>query len=159
MLLKRGKHGPAIFGEATLQGFELSKACNPICPLLVETQRDGKQDQEENRLHGAYLDPFNDGTPAFANGKSRRQDNFRPEFANMKILSLKTAKARGLKRYFTGKPCKHGHVAERRTANRVCMECRRLYDKSPEGRKWRRLYQQSPKFHFLPDAKGKALIF
>ncbi len=26
-------------------------------------------------------------------------------------------------RYFTGKPCKHGHLAPRRTANGGCMEC------------------------------------
>jgi hypothetical protein len=28
------------------------------------------------------------------------------------IISCKEAKARGLKRYFTGKPCKRGHIAE-----------------------------------------------
>ena len=33
------------------------------------------------------------------------------------------AKARGLKRYFTGKPCKHGHVTFRLTSNGVCNEC------------------------------------
>jgi hypothetical protein len=33
------------------------------------------------------------------------------------------AKALGLKRFFTGKPCKHGHVAERGLSNPGCMEC------------------------------------
>lgn len=29
----------------------------------------------------------------------------------------------GKNRYFTGKPCKHGHVCERHTHNRVCVDC------------------------------------
>lgn len=32
----------------------------------------------------------------------------------------------GLTRYFSGSPCKHGHVAERAVRNRECCECRRL---------------------------------
>jgi 5-methylcytosine-specific restriction endonuclease McrA len=33
------------------------------------------------------------------------------------------AKAAGLKRYFTGKPCKHGHIAERLVSCGLCVEC------------------------------------
>jgi hypothetical protein len=33
------------------------------------------------------------------------------------------ARTRGLKRYFTGEPCKHGHVAERWVANSGCTVC------------------------------------
>mgnify|MGYP005815453345 CR=1 FL=1 len=33
------------------------------------------------------------------------------------------AKALGLKRYNTGKPCKHGHVADRLVSNNSCLEC------------------------------------
>lgn len=33
------------------------------------------------------------------------------------------AKARGLKRYFTGKPCKNGHVDERATNSGHCVAC------------------------------------
>lgn len=40
----------------------------------------------------------------------------------MEIITRKEAIAQGLKRYFTGKPCKHGHVSER-TINRNCVEC------------------------------------
>jgi hypothetical protein len=32
---------------------------------------------------------------------------------------------RRLSRYFTGKPCKHGHVAERTVSNSRCVECAR----------------------------------
>jgi hypothetical protein len=41
----------------------------------------------------------------------------------MRKISRKTAKARGLKRYFTGMPCPNGHVAERHVANRTCITC------------------------------------
>jgi len=35
----------------------------------------------------------------------------------------KEAKALGLVRYRTGKPCKNGHVAYRRVSDRTCVEC------------------------------------
>ncbi len=44
----------------------------------------------------------------------------------MKLISLKEAKALGLKRYCTGKACLKGHVEERNVASRACMECARL---------------------------------
>lgn len=36
------------------------------------------------------------------------------------------AMLRGKKHYWTGKPCKRGHIAGRYINNGVCMECRRL---------------------------------
>lgn len=36
------------------------------------------------------------------------------------------AKAKGLKRYHTGQPCKYGHVADRLVSNHSCVECQRL---------------------------------
>ena len=33
------------------------------------------------------------------------------------------AKAQGATRYYTGQPCKHGHVAERQTSNATCVVC------------------------------------
>jgi hypothetical protein len=47
------------------------------------------------------------------------------------IVSRKDARAAGLKRYFTGKPCKRGHVAERWIITRSCAVC--LLE---HGRKW-----------------------
>ena len=38
------------------------------------------------------------------------------------IYSRKTARERGLKNYFTGEPCKNGHVAERKIGG-DCREC------------------------------------
>jgi 5-methylcytosine-specific restriction endonuclease McrA len=39
------------------------------------------------------------------------------------IVTRAEAKAAGLPRYFTGKPCPHGHVVERLTANGTCRLC------------------------------------
>jgi hypothetical protein len=40
-----------------------------------------------------------------------------------KIITRKEAIALGLSRYFTGKPCKRGHVTERCVGNALCIEC------------------------------------
>ena len=45
----------------------------------------------------------------------------------MEIISRKEAKEKGLSFYFTGKPCKHGHIAKRRIANNLCVACQRIY--------------------------------
>lgn len=42
------------------------------------------------------------------------------------IVSRKQALALGLTHYFTGKPCKQGHLSKRSTAHRNCLECHRL---------------------------------
>ena len=44
------------------------------------------------------------------------------------------AMALGLKLYFTGKPCKHGHLAERRCPSGSCVECDSGHQKSAVGR-------------------------
>jgi len=43
------------------------------------------------------------------------------------IVTRKEALAKGLTRYFTGKPCPHGHVAERWASTCSCVECDRKY--------------------------------
>lgn len=42
---------------------------------------------------------------------------------NPRIISRKDAMVAGLDRYFTGTPCKHGHVDLRYTINLTCCEC------------------------------------
>jgi hypothetical protein len=39
------------------------------------------------------------------------------------IITRKEAKEQGLKRYFTSKSCKHGHVSERRVSTGHCLGC------------------------------------
>lgn len=40
-------------------------------------------------------------------------------------------------RYFTGKACRFGHVAERMVCNNRCVECDRLKDHGAARQKWR----------------------
>lgn len=44
----------------------------------------------------------------------------------MDIITRKQALALGLTQYFTGKPCKRGHVSARGSANGNCISCREL---------------------------------
>jgi hypothetical protein len=41
----------------------------------------------------------------------------------MSPITRKEAQAAGLPRYFTGKPCKRGHVVERYTSSKTCCKC------------------------------------
>jgi hypothetical protein len=41
----------------------------------------------------------------------------------MKIITRAAARAKGLTHYFTGKPCKYGHISERRVAYAACLGC------------------------------------
>ena len=43
------------------------------------------------------------------------------------FISRAQAKAQGLKVYFTGKPCPHGHIAVRGVSDGACRECKRLH--------------------------------
>ena len=45
------------------------------------------------------------------------------------IITRAEAKAQGLTRYFTGKPCPQGHVADRSSSSAGCCECSRERDK------------------------------
>jgi hypothetical protein len=45
------------------------------------------------------------------------------------ILSRAEALASGLPHYFTGKPCKYGHVAKRAAVKGVCLQCQAEWEK------------------------------
>ena len=47
----------------------------------------------------------------------------------MIAISRAVAQSAGLRRYFTGKPCAHGHVAERIVSSKSCAECASLRDR------------------------------
>lgn len=71
----------------------------------------------------------------------------------MNIITRKGAIEKGLTRYYTGKPCKHGHVCERTTVNRSCISCHRKsaknnakeYYKQKKNKAKKREYYQSKK--------------
>ena len=59
----------------------------------------------------------------------------------MNLISRKEAIEKNVKRYFTGIPCKYGHITERVVANRSCLICynkivskskKKIYDANPE---------------------------
>ena len=47
----------------------------------------------------------------------------------MELLTRKDALSIGAKYYFTGKPCKHGHIANRFVSTRTCTECQAMHGK------------------------------
>lgn len=60
------------------------------------------------------------------------------------------ARATGSTHYFTGKPCKRGHVKQRFASDAACVECQRDYQKSPKWKSYKREfdreYQKSPRW-------------
>lgn len=48
----------------------------------------------------------------------------------MQARSASEAREQGLSRYFTGKPCKRGHVTERYTSTKNCVKCVRVVDET-----------------------------
>lgn len=77
-------------------------------------------------------------------------------------ISRSQAKQLNLKRFYTGEPCKNGHIAERRVSDNRCVECvkawknsylgtekekinRRRYDSSEKGRAAQKRYRSSDK--------------
>lgn len=78
-------------------------------------------------------------------------------YTMLEVISRKQASDLNLPRYFTGKPCKHGHISERRV-NGHCVECERdwvvknpdkkidisrRYDNSLKGVRNKKVYAQS----------------
>ena len=59
----------------------------------------------------------------------------------MKKISKETAVRLGLKRYFTGVPCLHGHISERLVNKRgsQCAECNRLSQQRHKARNLNRV--------------------
>ena len=52
----------------------------------------------------------------------------------MKKITRQQAMEQGLKRYYTGKPCKHGHYSERLCSDYACCECVSIRVKSARQR-------------------------
>lgn len=48
----------------------------------------------------------------------------------MNIITRKEAQTQGLHKFFTGKPCKRGHIAERTVSKYMCVECQKILSKN-----------------------------
>jgi len=57
------------------------------------------------------------------------------------VITRAAALAAGLSRYFTGKPCKNGHTAERNTLPGNCVQCITEYHEK-EAKLFRRARRQ-----------------
>lgn len=75
-----------------------------------------------------------------------------PEWTELPATA-KEARATGARHYFTGKPCKHGHVSNRYTSTGDCAACLDEQSKSPEGRARER--ERSMR----PEVKAKARAY
>lgn len=79
-----------------------------------------------------------------------------------KPITRKDAISRGLTRYYTGKPCRKNHIADRDVFNGGCLECMKInrrkyektekyenkmekYHKSEKGKLTRKKFEQTPK--------------
>lgn len=56
------------------------------------------------------------------------------------------ALALGLTRYYTGKPCKYGHVAERSARDKHCVECKRQCHAAQGAKDRYRQYRATPEY-------------
>lgn len=65
----------------------------------------------------------------------------------MQIMSGSEARRLGLKRYFTGKPCKNGHVAERTADKGMCIKCEKaraaMRNKAPGTKEYRTAWYEA----------------
>lgn len=78
------------------------------------------------------------------------------------IVTRRTARAAGVKRYFTGKPCKYGHVAERFTSTGNCIACegapaRKSYKKDWESENKVGIAERRKARHLADPKKYKAV--
>jgi len=62
-------------------------------------------------------------------------------------VTLKEARELGLKRYYTGKPCKNGHTCERQTSDRQCVDCKsekhKKHKKTDSYKTWKKEYTKT----------------
>jgi hypothetical protein len=64
----------------------------------------------------------------------------------MDIITKAQAKAQGLKHYFTGLACKHGHVSERFASTKTCYQCYLVRQQTPEYKAYDAKRKQTPEY-------------
>lgn len=73
------------------------------------------------------------------------------------IILRREALALGLPRYFTGKPCKNGHIAERGASRGECRECHRIWraENQDKLKSWKRRWRSLAESSELERAQAK----
>lgn len=73
------------------------------------------------------------------------------------IISRAEAASRGLRRYFTGKSCSHGHISERSTVNGTCCSCALEWMYDPQkARVKRRAHYVANRAELLKKSKAES---
>lgn len=67
----------------------------------------------------------------------------------MDIISRKDAHQQGRKKFYTGEPCKNGHLAERFTTSGACTHCAKAFHKMPPGPS-NELFPMQPPLVYVP---------
>ena len=57
----------------------------------------------------------------------------------MEIIRAREAFEKGLKRYFTGIPCKYNHIAQRMISNGCCVECLKIRNEKNKKKTYERV--------------------
>ena len=76
----------------------------------------------------------------------------------MKKISRAEAKKKGLKFYFTGKPCVHGHISERYLFG-GCVECMKMHKSKEEYKEQSREYSRQYRKENKEDIRKKYKIY
>lgn len=108
--------------------FEELEAAYLALPVLTQEEIDALPYTEEFERQALIEWDYTTAVQALTqNGQIEKVAGMRP------LISRAEAKEKGLTRFFTGKPCKHGHVEDRKVFSNHCMECQRLWHMSPAG--------------------------
>ena len=77
----------------------------------------------------------------------------------MEIITQSAARSQGLKRYYTGKPCRRGHIDERMVVDSYCLSCKRQRELTSAGSKaYRRRRYVEKRDTILSEAKAQYAI-
>jgi len=63
----------------------------------------------------------------------------------VKLITPSDARRFGLSKYFTGKPCKHGHIAERNIRSGTCVVCTAAFGAATNAARIKALAEAQPK--------------
>lgn len=79
----------------------------------------------------------------------------------MNLITKQEAKEKGLIFYFTGKPCKHGHISQRLVKGGSCKECRKLQGekiRNKDREKYNEYCRQKKKEHYSKEKRRDSYL-
>jgi hypothetical protein len=79
----------------------------------------------------------------------------------MQLITKKEAQQKKLTFYFTGKPCKHGHISERLVKGGSCRECKNLISKKireKDREKYNEYCRKKKKEHYSTEKRREKYL-